>query len=288
MNNDVFFKSVLGKNMPDTESVFEMCTKHIDSDARIRKNYNYSFWFKLVASIIIVFSILLITPIGTHARRLLSHFIAIVTINDSKIEFDNDSHTVFTIPKECSKVELDGDIYNTKSYTSIDSLKHDTNIDMLSWNGCKSYSDILLAVKNNEYARLSIIYQIFDNGDIPDDIENGTVTDVMIHGYVPIKDSVTFKDIALKDDELKYSTIDDEGNVVKYSKNEEYESIEKYYSNSLSTDITVVSDKNILDSDEVTDYKQGYIFYFVYDGVLYQVNVVGDIDNAKSVIESLS
>ncbi len=96
----------------------------------------------------------------------------------------------------------------------------------------------------------------------------------------------------LRNEQLKYSTIDEEGNIEGYRQNTEYKLVEQYESVGLDTRITVISSKSDTrgsgDLGEIKESDTMYYLYFTLDGICYQVNCVGTLDKVHGVIENLT
>lgn len=284
MDNRQFLKIVLSEQMPMEKEVMDKCLN--DRNVRWYKKKRIQKTGIAVACMFIAL-ILAFSPIRTLAGSFINNFFVTLKINDKKVDLGEDKSYMITIPKDCENVEYEGDQYLTKQYNSVKELESEINQRILKWEDTDKESDVLLAIKNDEYARASVIYKLFDDATVPDDYKAGDVIGISMQAYIPLKDGVSIADCELKDSQLEYVTLDEDGTIKEFQQNEKYELFEQYFDDELKTDVTIVSDKNEVETSTNDNFgkTERYYFYFLNDGIFYQIEIEASLRNAKQLIK---
>ena len=163
-------------------------------------------------------------------------------------------------------------------------MTEDIQSDFYVWMKENQFQEngIILNVIPDDYARITLLYDV--------NKENVNLTDLAMYVYFPLSSDSAFEDIKLENEQLKYATIDDEGNIKDYEQNTQYKMIEQYTSYNLGTAVTVISSvTSTAESENTGEFEDStvYYLYFTVDGVCYQINCVGTLDEAHEVIENL-
>lgn len=149
----------------------------------------------------------------------------------------------------------------------------------------------MLNFVQNDYGRITLLYNLTKNNVIDKNSDTSDLQSVDMFVYFPLSEKTTLGNIMLQNEQLKYGTIDEEGNIEKYQQNTEYELVEQYENTDLDTTITVISSisdtKGSGDLGEFTESDTVYYLYFTLEGMCYQINCVGSLDKAHDVIKNV-
>lgn len=290
MNKNDFMKQVSKFNMPDTSEVKKTCNQQLNEDNKIPLS---NIRFTRIAILTMIIICLCIMPVNSLAKNVIQHIKTILSLNDESVELGNVDETNIRIPDDCEEVKNEGVTYLSKDYHTLSDLMKDIQTDFYTWKGTDKFLDngIMLNIVQNDYGRISLLYDITQGTVINEETEHVDLQSVNMFVYFPLSSKTSLGDIMLKNEQLKYSTIDDEGNIEKYQQNTEYELIEQYKSENLDTTVTVISSKtDTKGSGALGDFVESdmvYYLYFTLDGMCYQINCVGTIDKAHGVLENI-
>ncbi len=217
----------------------------------------------------------------------------LLSLNDQSVELGNVDETYIRIPDDCEEVKNKGVTYLSKDYNTLSDLVKDIQTDFYTWKGTDKFLDngIMLNIVQNDYGRISLLYDITQGNIINEEVDHVDLHSVDMFVYFPLSSKTSLGDIMLKNEQLEYSTIDDEGNIEKYQQNTEYEFVEQYESGDLDTTITIISSKTDTNGDgnlgEIAESDTLYYIYFTLDGMCYQINCVGTIDKAHDILKNM-
>ncbi len=290
MNKNDFMKQVSKFNMPDISEVRKTCNQQLNTD---NKKLFSNVRFTRIALLTMIIVCLCIMPVNSLAKNVIQHIKTILSLNDKPVELGNVDETNIRIPDDCKEVKNEGITYLSKDYHTLSDLMKDIQIDFYTWNGTDKFlnNGIMLNIVQNDYGRISLLYDITQGNIINEEVDHVDLQSVNLFVYFPLSSKTSLGDIMLKNEQLKYSTIDDEGNIEKYQQNTEYELVEQYESDDLNTTITIISSKIDMNRDgdlgEAADSDTLYYLYFTLDGMCYQINCVGTIDKAHDILKNM-
>lgn len=289
MNKNDFMKQVSKFNMPDISEVRKTCNRQLNTDNK--KRYS-NVRFTRVAILTMIIVCLCIMPVNSLAKNVIQHIKTVLSLNDKSVELGNVEETNIRIPDDCEEVENEGITYLSKNYHTLSDLMKDIQTDFYTWRGTDKFLDngIMLNIVQDDYGRISLLYDIMQGNVINEEVDHVDLQSVNMFVYFPLSSRTSLGDIMLKNEQLKYGTIDDEGNIEKYQQNTEYELIEQYKSENLDTTVTVISSKtDTKGNGDLGNFAESDMFYYLYftlDGMCYQINCVGTIDKAHDVLEN--
>lgn len=276
-----FMKQVAEHNMPDFSEVRENCINQLN-----QKNTLNSHNFRIATAIVAITLVvgICISPVNSFADNLLQQIQTYLNLNGNKVEVGQVSKSNIHIPEDCEKAEYNDKTYLSKCYPTLSDLTEDIQSDFYVWMKENQFQEngIILNVIPDDYARITLLYDV--------NKENVNLTDLAMYVYFPLSSDSAFEDIKLENEQLKYATIDDEGNIKDYEQNTQYKMIEQYTSYNLGTAVTVISSvTSTAESENTGEFEDStvYYLYFTVDGVCYQINCVGTLDEAHEVIENL-
>ena len=290
MNKNDFMKQVSKFNMPDISEVKKTCNQQLETDNK--KQYS-NIRFARAAILTVIIVCLCVMPVDSMAKNIIQHIRTVLSLNDKSVELGNIEETNIRIPDDCEEVENEGVTYLNKTYHTLSDLMKDIQTDFYTWRGTDKFLDngIMLNIVKNDYGRISLLYDITQGNIINEETDHVDLQSVDMFVYFPLSSKTSLGDIMLKNEQLKYSTIDDEGNIEKYQQNTGYELLEQYESADLDTTITIISSKTDTNGDgdlgEVSESNTMYYLYFTLDGMCYQINCVGTIDQAHDILKNM-
>lgn len=290
MNEKHFMKQVSEFNMPDILAVKKSCIEQLNYDNK--KQYTHTR-FPRIAVIAMIVICLCISPVNSLASNIVQHIKTMLNLNNEYVELGDVNESDIRIPDDCEEVKNDGVTYLSKSYNSLSDLTKDIQTDIYAWIGKDNFFDdgIMLNIVKNDYGRITLLYDVTKNDVIDKDVDNIDLQSVDMFVYFPLSSKTSLGDIMLQNEQLKYATMDEEGNIEKYEQNTEYKLLEQYKSASLDTTITVISSetdtKGNGDLGDITESDTVYYLYFTLEGMCYQINCVGTLDKAHEVIENI-
>lgn len=290
MNEKEFLKQVSEYNMPDILEVKKSCIEQLNSDGK--KQYTH-VRFAGVAVIAILVLCICVTPISSLASNFVRHIQVMLNVNDETVELGNMDETDIRIPDDCEEVKSDGETYLSKAYNTLPDLIKDIQTDIYAWMGEDKFINqgIMLNIAQKDYGRITLLYDVAQREVIDNDDDNIDLQSVDMFVYFPLSSKTSMGNILLENEQLKYATIDEKGNIEKYEQNTKYQLIEQYKSANLDTIITVISSKSDTngngDLGKITESDTLYYIYFTLDGMCYQINCVGTLDMAHDVIENI-
>lgn len=290
MNKNDFMKQVSKFNMPDITEVKKICNQQLNTDS---KKQFPNVRFTRIAILTMIIICLCIMPVDSLAKNVIQHIKTILSLNDKSVELGNVDEANIRIPDDCEEVKNEGVTYLSKDYNTLSDLMKDIQTDFYTWKGTDKFLDngIMLNIVQNDYGRISLLYDITQGNVIDEEVGYVDLHSVDMFVYFPLSSKTSLGEIMLKNEQLKYSTIDDEGNIEKYQQNTEYELVEQYESGDLDTTITIISSKTDTNGDgdlgEVAESDTLYYLYFTLDGMCYQINCVGTIDKAHDILENM-
>jgi len=276
--------------MPDISEVKKTCNQQLNTD---NKKQFSNVRFIRIAILTMIIVCLCIKPVNSLAKDVMQHIKAILNLNDKSVELGKVDETTIRIPDDCEEVKNEGVTYLSKDYHTLSDLMKDIQTDFYTWKGTDKFLDngIMLNIVLNDYGRISLLYDITQGNIINEEADHVDLQSVDMFVYFPLSSKTSLGDIMLKNEQLKYSTIDDEGNIEKYQQNTEYELVEQYESGDLDTTITIISSKTDTNGDgdlgEVTESDTLYYLYFTLDGMCYQINCVGTINKAHDILKNM-
>ena len=282
MTENDFMKQIAQYNMPDISCVKNECIGKLHT----KPSSKYSRISRVaVAATAVAMLCLCAFPVSSLASSLMQHIQAVLKLNDSDVELGDVEKSDIHIPDDCEKAEIDGTTYLNKAYNSLSDLTDDIQTNFYVWTGADKFLDngILLNIIPDDYGRVSLLYDLTNGSD---DLQS-----VCMYVYFPLASDISLDDLMLENEQLKYATIDDSGNIEKYEQNTNYELIEQYTSPNLNTTVSVIASRS--DTDGSGDYgaisetDNVYYMYFTLDGMCYQINCVGTLDKAHDVIENI-
>ncbi len=294
MNEKDFFKQVSEYQMPDISQVKKNCIKQLDFNSDLNSDFNSDLkkhdrkkhlsGFRFVGITAIAMTVLCfcVMPENPLARNVTKRIRAILNLNESSVDigsmdFDHAEKIKINIPKDCEKVEHDGITYFTKSYAALPDLIHDIQMDIFTWTCSNHFMEngILLNIVPQDYGRIALLY------DFPIDL----------FVYFPLSADSSLGNIMLKNEQLKYSTIDGEGNIEKYQQTTEYELAEQFEDENLNTTVTIIrSNLNTAQDSDIHERSESdisYYLYFTLDGMCYQINCTGTLTQAHDILKHL-
>ncbi len=283
-------KQVSEFNMPNILEVKENCIKQLNKEDRGRYIHARSLKIAVIAVIIIC---LCIMPVNSLAKNIVQHIKTMLHLNGKTVELGNIDKINIKIPDDCEEVKDEGISYLSKAYNTLSDLMKDIQTDIYTWKGTDDFLDngIMLNIVQNDYGRITLLYDITKGKVIEKDSDNVDLQSVDMFIYFPLSSKTTLGNIMLQNEQLKYSTIDDEGNIEKYQQNTEYELVEQYENTDLDTTITVISSisdtKGSGNLGEFTESDTVYYLYFTLEGMCYQINCVGTLDKAHDVVKNI-
>lgn len=290
MEEKDFMKRVSEVNMTDVLEVKKSCMKQLNKDDRDRYIHIHFLKVAVVAMIIVCLCIL---PVNSLAKNIVQHIKTLLNLNGKSVELGNIDKTNIEIPDDCEEVKDDGIIYLSKDYSTLPDLMKDIQTDIYIWTGTDEFFDdgIMLNIVQNDYGRITLLYDLTKNNVIDKNSDTSDLQSVGMFVYFPLSEKTTLGNIMLQNEQLKYGTIDEEGNIEKYQQNTEYELVEQYENTDLDTTITVISSisdtKGSGDLGELTESDTVYYLYFTLEGMCYQINCVGTLDKAHDVIKNV-
>lgn len=290
MDEKNFMKKVSEFNMPDILEVKKSCIEQLNESSR--EPYTHTR-FPRIAVIAMIVICLCISPANSLANNIVQHIKTILNLNDKSVKLGNVDETNIRIPDDCEEVKSDGVTYLSKAYNALSDLTKDIQTDIYAWMGEDNFFDdgIMLNIVQNDYGRITLLYDVTQNDVIDKDVDNIDLQSVDMFVYFPSSPKTSLGDIMLQNEQLKYGTMDEEGNIEKYEQNTEYQLLEQYESASLDTTITVISSKTDTkgngDLGHITESDTVYYLYFTLEGMCYQINCVGTLDKAHDVIENI-
>lgn len=290
MSKNDFMKQVSKFNMPDISEVKKTCNQQLNTD---NKKQLLNVKFNRVAILTVIIVCLWIMPVNSLAKNVIQHIKTILSLDDESIELGNVDEVNIRIPDDCEVVKNDGVTYLSKAYHTLSDLMKDIQTDFYTWKGTDKFLDngIMLNIVQNDYGRISLLYDITQGNIINEDVDHVDLQSVDLFVYFPLSSETSLGDIMLKNEQLKYGTIDDEGDIEKYQQNTEYELVEQYESGDLDTAITIISSKTDTNEDgdlgKATESNTLYYIYFTLDGMCYQINCVGTIDKAHDILKNM-
>lgn len=290
MNEKDFMKQVSEVNMPDIFEVKKTCIKQLNKDDKTR--YIHAR-FPKIAVIAMIVACLCIMPVNSLAKNIVQSIKTMLNLNNESVELGNIDKSNIKIPDDCKEVKADGISYLSKAYSTLPDLMKDIQTDIYTWMGTDEFLDdgIMLNIVQNDYGRITLLYDVTKNNIIDKNSDNTDLLSVDMFVYFPLSQKTSLGDIMLRNEELKYSTIDEEGNIEEYQQNTEYELVEQYENADLDTTITVISSKTDTNVSgnlgEIAESDTMYYLYFTLEGMCYQINCVGTLDQAHDVLNHL-
>lgn len=290
MDEKNFMKQVAEYNMPDILEIKKSCVEQLNEDGR--EQYTHTR-FPKIAVIAMIVICLCISPVNSLANNIVQHIKTILNLNDTSVELGTVDETNIRIPDDCEEVKSDGVTYLSKAYNALSDLTKDIQTDIYAWMGEDNFFDdgIMLNIVQNDYGRITLLYDVTQNDVIDKNVDNIDLQSVDMFVYFPLSSKTSLGDIMLQNEQLKYGTMDEEGNVEKYEQNTEYQLLEQYESASLDTTITVISSKTDTKGNgnlgDISESDSVYYLYFTLEGMCYQINCVGTLDKAHDVIENI-
>ncbi|MBQ9885348.1 MAG: hypothetical protein IJM37_00600 [Lachnospiraceae bacterium] len=286
MNEKEFIKRVITMNAPDIDKVRENCIRQLnENDSSKKKSVAGRM---AVAVAVLSFAVFLFAvPLNSFAKSIIGQIKAIINLNDNEVELGNTESINFVVPKDCESVELEGKTYLVKAYNDLDTLQNETGLELFKWKDCDNFIDngVMLNIIENGYGRVALMYDVGGA-----DTLYATPDFVNMFVYFPLSEDTQFGDLMLNNEQMRYSTFDDEGNVTDYAQNTEYELVEQYESKALNTRVTVIAATTDIDSsnEDKNTKNTTYYAYFTLDGMCYQVNCLGSLETVHTLIESIS
>lgn len=290
MNEKNFMKQVSQFNMPDILEVKKSCIKQLNESGK--ESYMRTR-FPRIAVIAMIVICLCISPVNSLANNIVQHIKIMLSLNDNSVELGNVDEANIRIPDDCEEVKSDGVTYLSKAYHALSDLTKDIETDIYAWMGEDNFFDdgIMLNIVQNDYGRITLLYDVTKNDVIDKAVDNIDLQSVDMFVYFSLSPETSLGDIMLQNEQLKYGTMDEEGNIEKYEQNTEYQLLEQYESANLDTTITVISSqtdtKGNGDLGDITESDTVYYLYFTLEGMCYQINCVGTLDRAHDVIENI-
>lgn len=290
MSEKNFLKQVSEFNMPDILEVKKSCVEQLNESSK--KQYTHARFSKIAVIAMIVIC-LCISPVNSLANNIVQHIKTMLNLNNESVELGNVDETDIRIPEDCEKVKSDGVTYLTKAYNALSDLTEDIQTDIYAWMGKDDFLDdgIMLNIVQNDYGRIAMLYDVTRSDVINKDVDHVGLQSVNMFVYFPLSSKTSLGDLMLQNEQLKYSTVDEAGNIEKYEQNTEYQLLEKYESANLDTTVTVIASKTDVkgngDLGDISESDSVYYLYFTLEGMCYQINCVGTLDKAHDVVENI-
>ena len=209
-------KQVAEHNMPDFSEVRENCVNQLNQKKTLN-SHNFRIATAIVAITLVVG--ICISPVNSFADNLLQQIQTYLNLNGNKVEVGQVSKSNIHIPEDCEKAEYNDKTYLSKCYPTLSDLTEDIQSDFYVWMKENQFQEngIILNVIPDDYARITLLYDV--------NKENVNLTDLAMYVYFPLSSDSAFEDIKLENEQLKYATIDDEGNIKDYEQNTQYKMI---------------------------------------------------------------
>lgn len=295
MNEKDFMRQVSAHEMPDITEVKNACIEKLNEHKSKKRSYKVAYIAGAAA--FAVAACLCITPVKSFAQNVIEQFRAMLNLNNDEIDLGEAEEICIDIPDDCEEYVYEGVTYLGKRYDNISDISKDIGVDIYSWTGFDEYieSGGVINIVENDYCRISMgkgfTHMEIDSEMHPTIEERDDLPIVDMDICFPLSQETTLGELMLQDKQLKYATIDDSGNIHEYQQNIEYELVEQYDSKTLDTRITVIAEKNHIemtsDYGEATSENISYYIYFTLEGMRYQVNCIGTLDEAHDVIENM-
>lgn len=295
MNEKDFMRQVAAHEMSDIAEVRTACIEKL-SERRIKKK-SYKVAYIAGVAVLALAVCLCITPVKSFAQKVMKQFGAMLNLNNDEVNLGMTEEIHIDIPDDCEEFVYEGVTYLGKSYDDISDVSKDIGVDIYSWTGFDEYIECgaIINIVKNDYCRIGMgkgyVYRELSSEEHPYIEERDDLPIVDIEISFPLSQETTLGELMLQNQQLQYALTDDRGNIQEYQQNIEYELVEQYDSKTLGTRITVIAQKDHF--DRTGDYGEStsehilYYMYFTLEGMCYQVNCIGTLDEAHDVIENI-
>ena len=296
MNSSELIKQAIELDMPDMELIRQKCIEKLhegqSSETTKQKGLNRRMRKSIYAGLGVCAAIWLCVlnlPASINAGSFIVRLQTWLHLDHEKVAVGELEKNSIRIPEDCEEVEYGGEKYLTKSYASPEDLEEDIGKHLDIWRGVEEYKEngILLRIVNGEYARVDFYYDVSKGKVLENANYENKIQDLECYITIPLSENFSINNIKLKDQVLKDAVLDEKGNLISYGQNGDYSILETYYSEHLSTDISVIG-KKVIDIGKKQDDLISYCYlYFVYKGLSYQIHCHSNLDTAKSMVEEL-
>lgn len=291
MTVNKLIKEALKEKMPP-----ENCVDTIIQNQLYKKHG--SMYFKLspaCVALLLLIAIAAYTPIKAFATNLLNKITINLYLNDKKIQTTEAERYNITIPEHLEETVIENDIYYSKAYHSVDDLEKELGVSLLKWNQCDKFKEngILLNIKNNDYARITFIYD-------PEEIiklnnDSFLFSGLLMQVYIPLSDTNEINKFLSDEGISEWFQYNDDPSSFSYRTNSTYELVEEYYSDILSEKVLILKKKfntdvyNPANNETISSNQNSYDLYFIYKDMLYYINCgYDDLDTIHNIINNLS
>ena len=149
MNQKLLLKKVCEKEMPDISETRRMCIDKLRETQPDKKRKRTCVAAVICVGILAI--CLTLTPLNSFAKNFFVQVEAILNLNGSKIAIGDSQKSTIKIPKDCERVEYEGETYLTKAYQNLDLLENEVGMTFDTWNGNAGFQEdgVLLNIVEN-------------------------------------------------------------------------------------------------------------------------------------------
>lgn len=291
MSEKEFMKQIASVHMPDISMVKKACIEKLNES---KKREFKAVYIGGVAIMAVLMLCLWLPPVNSFAQNIVGQIKAVLNLNGDTVELGEVGKINIEIPEGCEEVIYEDISYLSKSYDTVSDLVKDIGLDIYTWKGSDVFLNqgIMLNIVADDYGRISLLYDVTENRIIDADENQVNLAAVNMFVYFPLSQETMLGDLLLQNEQLQYSTFDDEGNIEEYRQNTEYEMIEQYKSKALDTQVSVIVSRMYTeqkgDLGEAVSTDTLYYLYFTLDGMCYQINCIGTLEAAHEIVENMS